>query len=198
VTGSRSFPFRTRDGRAGIVRVAEPGDAKACLAIVGDAVRTRPRTLAVTEDELWSPREWRRHRVGWTKMGVWLVAEVEGQVLGQLSCERSPRPPMTHTGEFGITVAAAARGQGIGRAMLVALEVWAAEVGVTRIALAVFVGNDAAHGLYRSLGYVDEGRERRIIRFPEGDVDVIRMAKLLDERVTPPATMNRAPHEGKE
>lgn len=176
-----SVPFRTRDGRAGLVRPARPGDARACLAIVTEAALERPRTLAILEEELWTVREWRKHRLDWGRRGVWLVAEVEDEVLGQLSCERSARSVTMHSADLGITVAARARHLGIGRALMLALEDWAREAGVERLTLGVFPGNDAAITLYRSLGYQQEGIEHGVVRFPEGDVDVIRMAKRIEK-----------------
>ena len=164
------------------MRPARSGDARACLSIVAEAAAERPRTLALLEDEMWTVREWRRHRLNWGRKGVWLVAELGGDLVGQLTCDRAGRPSMAHTAEFGITVAARARGQGVGRAMLETLETWTDEVGVTRIGLGVFADNARARALYEHLGYVQEGRERRMIRFPEGDVDIIRMAKQLDAR----------------
>jgi RimJ/RimL family protein N-acetyltransferase len=177
---TRSFPFRARDGRAGVVRPAQPPDARACLAIVAEAARERPRTLAIIEDELWTIREWKRHRLDWSHRGVWLVAEFDGAVVGQLSCERSNRSVTAHNADLGITVAGAARRRGIGRALMLALEAWAHDVGVERLTLGVFTGNEAAIDLYRSLGYVEEGIERGVVRFPEADIDVIRMAKRVE------------------
>jgi len=176
---ARAYPFVTRDGRNGVVREARNGDARACLAIVAEAARERPRTLAVLEEELWKPRDWRKHRIPWGPHGVSLVAEVDGTVVGHLSAERGRRMVTRHTAEFGITVAAIARDMGVGRAMITTLERWAREVGVTRIALGVFPGNARAHGLYRSMGYEDEGIERAGMVFPEGDQDVIRMSKRI-------------------
>ncbi len=176
---ARAFPFVTRDGRKGVVREARGGDARACLAIVAEAARERPRTLAVLEQELWKPRDWRKHRIPWGPHGVSLIAEVDGAVAGHLNAERGRRMVTKHSAEFGITVAARARDIGVGRALITALETWAREYGVTRIALGVFPGNARAHGLYRSLGYEDEGIERVGMVFPEGDQDVIRMSKRI-------------------
>jgi RimJ/RimL family protein N-acetyltransferase len=181
---ARAFAFRTRDGRSGVVREARATDAKAALAIVAEATHERPRTLAVIERELWGPRQWRKHRLGWGKVGVSLVAEVDGAVVGQLTVSRGTRPTTTHRAEFGITVASGARGQGVGRALLEVLETWAREYGVDRIELGVFEGNDRARGLYTAMGYAQEGVETAGVRFPEQDVDVVRMYKLLSPRTT--------------
>jgi RimJ/RimL family protein N-acetyltransferase len=176
---ARAYPFVTRDGRKGVVREARGGDARACLEIVAEAARERPRTLAVMEKELWKPRDWRKHRIPWGPHGVSLVAEVGGRVVGHLNAERGRRMVTRHSAEFGITVAAGARDMGVGRALITTLETWAREYGVTRMALGVFPGNARAHGLYRSMGYSDEGIERAGMVFPEGDQDVIRMSKRI-------------------
>jgi RimJ/RimL family protein N-acetyltransferase len=133
----------------------------------------------VLEKELWKPKEWRRHRLSWGPTGVTLVAEVDGTVVGILTCERGFRAVTRHNGEFGITISASARGISVGRAMLKTLEIWAREHGVTRIALGVFPHNERARALYRSLGYEEEGVERAGMNFPEGEQDVIRMSKRV-------------------
>jgi putative acetyltransferase len=175
----RAVPFQTRDGRHGFVRPARRTDARACLRILAEAAAERPRTLAILEREIWPPRVWRRHRLDWSAHGVTLVAVLDGAVAGQLGCERRRHPATRHVAAFGITIARAARGIGIGRALLQAMELWAVEFGVARLELGVFEHNARARGLYRSLGYQDEGIDRCGARFPEGDVDVVRMAKLV-------------------
>lgn len=60
----------------------------------------------------------------------------------------------------GMYVAPEARGTGLGRALMVALiEHARAEEGLTHLSLAVTVSNEAARGLYRSLGFVPFGIE---------------------------------------
>lgn len=170
--------FTTKDGRAGLVRDARPRDARACLEIVREASRERPRTILVTT-EIWSPRQWRRNRLGLGEAGVTLVAEVEGTVVGNLGANRGDRPALRHTCEFGVTVGAQFRGVGVGRALLEALEDWCRRVGIEKIQLGVHDHNEFARRLYESLGYTAEGLERRQAKFPEGHIDIVRMAKFL-------------------
>lgn len=148
--------------------------------MVRESAAQRPRVIATVEEEVWSPREWRRYRAGWSPAGVTLIAEVEREPAGVLGASRSTRGAGRHTAEVGITVGRRYRGVGVGTALMRAVESWAREFGVSRLELRVFPSNERARRLYGGLGYHEEGVEVRAARFPEGDVDVIRMAKLLD------------------
>jgi RimJ/RimL family protein N-acetyltransferase len=174
------FPFTTKDGRQGTVRVATPGDAKPASDITRAVMNERPRTLMVYPTEFWSVRQWRRYRLGWEARGAWLVAEIDGAVVGIISVQRGDRTSIRHTAEFGITVAAEARDMGVGRALIAAMEEWAREQGIVKISLRVFTNNPRARALYEKLGYEPEGIERRQVRFPDGEeIDTMLMAKFL-------------------
>ena len=175
----KRFPFTTKDGRRGVVRAATPSDAKACLAIVWEATQERPRTLMTSPEEFWTPRLWRRHRRDWSPDGVTLVAEVGGIVVGNLGVERGRRPRERHLSEFGVSVSRAYRDQGVGRALLEVLEVWAKDAGVEKIMLRVFDSNARARALYEKMGYFSEGVERRAVKFPDEYIDAVRMAKFV-------------------
>lgn len=141
----------------------------------------RPRTLMTTPEEFWTLREWRAHALRWGAVGVTLVAEIDGAVVGNLGIRRGDRPSVRHTAELGLTVASASRGLGAGRAMMATAEVWAREHAVTKIVLGVFAKNERARGLYDRLGYEVEGVERRQARFADGEeIDIVRLAKFLD------------------
>ena len=47
------------------------------------------------------------------------------------------------------------RGRGLGRAAMVFAEQEAQRLGIAKVALNVFGGNEVARGLYRSLGYAE-------------------------------------------
>lgn len=175
----RGRPFTTRDGRAGSVRAARRGDARACIDIVREATRMRPRTIMTTTEEVWGLREWRARMLGQGDRGVTLVAEVGGDIVGLLGAARGDRPVTAHVAELGITVAERARGAGVGRALMEAFEDWARAHGVTRLVLGVYDTNDTARRLYESLGYEIEGVERQSVKFPDAVHDTIRMAKFL-------------------
>jgi GNAT superfamily N-acetyltransferase len=56
------------------------------------------------------------------------------------------------------------RRKGAGRAMVMAAAMWAREVGISRLALAVTIGNTPARALYASLGLIDAGRYHYRVR----------------------------------
>ncbi|MHB8513433.1 MAG: GNAT family N-acetyltransferase [Actinomycetota bacterium] len=174
-----SSSFKTKDGRIGLVRPAQRGDARACLRIVLEATMMRPRTIMTMSDELWNEREWRRRMLDLGDQGITLVASIEGTVVGMLGASRGDRRVTRHVAELGITVSSDYRGIGVGRALMNAFEPWARSNGIERSVLGVYTTNDRARALYESVGYVVEGIERGSVRFPEGYADTIRMAKQL-------------------
>ena len=175
----QSLAFETKDGRKGLIRPAVPGDARPVIAATRQAAEESPRTILSTPADIWSPREWRRHRLDWSESGVTLVAEVAGVVVGSLSCHRERRTPLRHGAEIGLTVARDHRGIGVGRALLRGVEEWARDKRVDRIQLTVYPHNEKAIALYKAAGYEIEGVIRGAVRFPEGDLDLVLMSKLL-------------------
>lgn len=174
------FPVETPDGRQALVRDARASDAKPALEAIRRVVAERPRTLLIGEDEIWTPKQWREHRLVWCPDGAWLSAELEGRFAGLYAIHRGARRPERHKAEFGIWLTPEARGSGLAQKMLEAGEAWGREHGVRRIELAVFSNNERAIRLYRSAGYVEEGFRAKAFSLPEGElVDTLAMAKLL-------------------
>lgn len=171
--------FTTKDGRPGLVRDARASDARPVLAIVREATTMRPRTIMTTTDEVWTPRKWRQNMLGLGDRGASLVAEVAGEVAGIAGVLRGDRLPVRHVAELGITIGAAWRGIGVGRALMAGVERWARTAGMAKLVLGVFDGNATARALYEKLGYEVEGVERIAIRFPDATYDLIKMGKIL-------------------
>jgi putative acetyltransferase len=83
--------------------------------------------------------------------------------------------------ELGMHIAAVARGQGIGRALLADAITWArAEPTVHKIALQVWPHNDRAQNLYRRAGFVQEGYLHQHYRRRNGERwDAVVMGLVL-------------------
>lgn len=117
------------------------------------------------------------------------VAPPDGrQVLGGLIFRGQPRRRMRHHGTFGVAVAGGWRGRGVGRAMIRALLDWAADHEfLEKVCLYCFETNVRARALYRSLGFVEEGRSPRHFRYGPGQyVDDISMTIYVKPGVAPP------------
>ena len=77
------------------------------------------------------------------------VAEDDDRIVGELGIEVAGYG----VADFGMMVAADARGRGVGSALLFAAIDWARQYGAHKIALQVWPDNEAAIGLYRKFGF---------------------------------------------
>ena len=106
------------------------------------------------------------------------VAGPGGPVVGQLSLDVAPYG----VAHFGMAVAPAWRGQGVGGALVVEGVEAARRLGAHKVALEVWPHNGAARRLYRRHGFVEEGRQRRHYRRRNGELwDSVVMGRVLDE-----------------
>jgi RimJ/RimL family protein N-acetyltransferase len=104
------------------------------------------------------------------------VAAAGDDVVGFLHVERSS----FGFGEIGMFVARDWRGRGVGSALVAAVIDWGREQGLHKLTLGVFPHNEAAIGLYRKFGFVEEGRREKHIRRASGELwDLIEMGLLL-------------------
>jgi ribosomal protein S18 acetylase RimI-like enzyme len=81
-----------------------------------------------------------------------------------------------------MAVAAPHRGLGVGGALLDAAIAWCRDAALSKISCQVWPPNGAALALYRSRGFLVEGRLRRHWRRRNGELwDAIVMGLVLDE-----------------
>ena len=104
----------------------------------------------------------------------------EGQVIGWCDIVRQERETRAHCGTLGMGLLPRWRGQGIGRRLIETAIAAAWRQDFKRIELTVNDGNERALRLYRSVGFVEEGRFRQAARFGEDYLDVIWMALLAE------------------
>lgn len=110
-----------------------------------------------------------------------LVAEVGGRMVGLLKATTRPRRRLEHVASFGMSVVRDWRGWGVGTALLETLLAWAEDhPTLKKVSLAVFADNEPAIGLYRKLGFVEEGRRVREVRLgPDRYVDDLLMYRFV-------------------
>ena len=158
------------------VRRARPEDVDAVLRLF-EAVAAE-RQYILTEPPI--DRDLRRKRfleAIQSDDAFIFVAETGGEVVGELTAlRRASTGPAT----IGMGVLAPWRGQGVGTALMHACVEWAREAGVHKLSLEVFPWNEAAIGLYRKFGFVEEGRRVKQFRRQSGELwDTIEMGLLL-------------------
>jgi len=108
--------------------------------------------------------------------GVVFLAGADGGFVGMAMGGPAPGRPDA-AGLYGMWVAPEARGQGLGAALIEAVEGWARSVGYAFIGLGVTTGNEAAIRLYERQGFADIG-DRYPLR--EGsDLEIRIMGKPL-------------------
>lgn len=88
---------------------------------------------------------------------IFLVAVVDGRIVGYSRCEGSNLKRLSHKVEFGICVLKDYWGYGIGRNLLKESITWADFIGVKKMNLHVLEINTKAIQLYEKFGFTVEG-----------------------------------------
>lgn len=89
---------------------------------------------------------------------LFIVAEVNGKVIGNLNFSAGLSPRTTHVGEFGVSVLKKYWGNGIGEELIKYLIEWSKKSGIIRkINLRVRTDNKRGTNLYKKLGFSQEG-----------------------------------------
>lgn len=158
------------------IRRVEPGDYKAV-----QQVHATPKSLLGTLQLPFPSEEmWKKRLEEMNEQSYALVACVESEVvaMGGLNLfTKSPR--RRHVGYVGIAVHDDWQAKGVGSALMKALiDVADNWLNLSRLELDVFVDNEPALRLYKKLGFVVEGTQKKH-SFRDGEfVDSYRMARV--------------------
>jgi len=165
------------------IREGQPDDAEKIIAYVnrlaaepGISIGLSPGEFKLTVEQ---ERQFIADRAA-EDNSLFLVAEVDGEIVGVLTLRGGARRAMRHEAVLGMSVKQEWRGRGIGDALMTYAVDWARRSGViTRLELQVFVRNTTAIHLYEKHGFEVEGCRRKAI-FREGEYhDDYVMALLL-------------------
>jgi len=158
-----------------VVRRAEVRDA-AAIARIFDAPNAIAGTLQLPYP---SPDAWARRLAEWPENDYVFVAELAGEVVGNLglhSVSKSPR--RRHVGTLGMAVRDDCQRRGVGTALLsAAIDVADNWIGYARLELTVYTDNAAAIALYRKFGFETEGTARQYALRDGEFVDALMMAR---------------------
>jgi RimJ/RimL family protein N-acetyltransferase len=160
-----------------VVRRAREADAAAMARYMAALTAERLQTITAREaPSVEDERDWVL-QAAFAERGLILLAEIGEEVIGLLDFWGGERSDNRHAGYFGMSVAKAWRGRGVGRRMLH----WVIDEahgwpGFCRIELECVAWNTAAIGLYESLGFKVEGRMVKAINLRGKPEDMLVMA----------------------
>lgn len=158
------------------IRHSEPSDFAAVKAIY-----EQPSCYAGTLQHPYpSEALWQKRLADQGPNSYSLVAEIDGQIVGQIGMDVCTSPRRKHVSNIGMGVLETHQGKGIGSKLLEAMLHLATNwLAVKRIELEVYTDNLAGQALYRKHGFELEGTARQYA-FRDGEyVDVHLMAKVV-------------------
>ncbi|HXV42144.1 MAG TPA: GNAT family N-acetyltransferase, partial [Anaerolineae bacterium] len=128
-----------------IIREAQPSDAAPLLAYIRRLLAEPNINLPLTPGEFNFTVEEEQQLLADSaaaENSIYLIAEVSGQLVGEINCKGGQRQATRHSALLGLSVGQAWRNQGIGSALMAQAIDWARGTGiVTRLELQVYARN---------------------------------------------------------
>lgn len=117
-----------------------------------------------------------------SKTTIFLVAEVEGKLVGFTRCEGSKLSRFRHKAEFGICILKEYWSYGIGKVFIENVLREIDNAGIKKIALTVVQSNTKAIQLYKKYGFVEEGVLINDRIHKDGNYyNTVMMGRILDK-----------------
>jgi ribosomal protein S18 acetylase RimI-like enzyme len=167
-----------------VLRVLNSGDFDRYRRLRLEGLQTAPTAFSSSyETEVSARADKYRDRLSGSPENYVVGAWCDGQLVGMVGFVRETGPKRQHIGAiWGMYVTTSFRNRGIGKQLLDAVIERARSLpGLEHLLLAVTSDNEAAHALYRSLGFVAWGTEPAGIKVDGVDYDEIHMLLRLGD-----------------
>lgn len=153
-----------KNGATALLRNGDAPDGAAVFDVFNATHAETDNLLSYPDENSFTAEEESRFLAEKTRSEneIEIVALVDGQVAGTAGIGAvGSKHKVKHRAEFGISVLKAYWGLGLGRALTEACIACARQAGYTQLELDVVATNERALALYRSLGFVEYGRNPR-------------------------------------
>ena len=115
------------------------------------------------------------------KNQIFILAKLDGQIIGILNVQSSKKKRLEHIGHFGVSVLKQYWNKGVGSLLVQSMIDWAKESGIIRkLNLRVSVNNELAIRLYKKHGFTVEGIIKRDLKLNDKFEDTYQMGLLID------------------
>lgn len=172
-----------RSGAQVTIRPATMDDAAETLSLklsllregVADALLPEECNFDIQQEQLWI------NQFLVNRLGLMLVAEADGNILGFIYFSAVDAFRCRHTGEFALGMYETWRKQGLGKVMIEALMAWIKQQPeIEKLCARIYDINPAALAVAEKMGFVEEGRLKNHLRIAHGKYsDVVLVAKFL-------------------
>ena len=161
-----------------VIRKARPEEAPA-LAEAERVIARTPGQLASRPEEL-KDEDFRQKilALNQSETGLFVVAEHNGTLVGHAILDPLKLAVTAHVVVLTIAIHEGYQGRGFGKRLMVHLISWTrANPKIEKFELQVRSSNERAISLYKSLGFIEEGRKTRRLKYgPESYLDDLYMA----------------------
>ena len=177
--------FTLKNGKKIAVRQAELNDAEALLRYAEELFKDDKFLLTTRQEiaeDLTVEKQKERIEKYLNKSGmIMLIAEVDGVIAGASDVDNGSKKRRQHVGRVSMSVLKDYRNIGCGTALLQSIIQWAREDElIEKLSLEVFASNANAIGLYKKLGFCEQGRAPKELKTNEDEyVDMILMYKFV-------------------
>ena len=160
-----------------VIKRTDESDINSILEIYNQGIEDRISTLETELKDYNYMKDWFDKHKGRYKV---IVAEHERQIVGWASLNQyNNRCAYDGVADISVYISREFRGKGIGKKLLVELELLAIQNGFHKMVLFTFPFNQLGQGLYKKMGFREVGvfKNQGIL---DGEyVDVMAMEKLL-------------------